>query len=768
MAKQNKTSRHYQPSLAGASSSAQCEDPWDVQMVGRHCSRVAVATTFWPSAGLQLVVFLLLWVLVFSTVRGQSVPPPVEEPESAEHRYHYRMNRETFDLARDYLDLLEQVRYLSDDYRHYYRELGSAQARISLAQLSEASQMWLETAMKADYSEIVKQLADWEIRLAKEEVALGRNQVSNATRDLRTQEEIADELKYQKQELEILKEEMDELRTEFDKTSDADIAEEMTRIEAEVIATRAKIQSLQAGRGEEDTSTGGDHHLYYVTRGLHRELAMVRSLLEDDIYPRLESDDAVREAISEYVRQAVAAGRTDSGERRVIEVVVFAPGIGSTEVQITKLELDDLLLSLEAAVSEIENVPEVENIPGIPEDLPEPSNITVHVDIGPRQRQFVDPGGAFVMVQEYNDSIDIVSVDVPVIIVNPIGNLIVRGWDRDYLLTECVLEVGADSEAKARDLVERMDVRLYERQDAVYVEASAPDLSDPMIRVNRRQIRIWTPTGNRIVVKSGFGEIDISKIKGGLRLSSNNAPVTIDHVEGQVEIASKMGRVDLSHVTGPVTVSNTHKPLTLTDCLGEIQLENIHSSIELENCAGSASIRNTGPTLLNGFDGDVDIQNANGLVELYNIDGSVKAKNSLQPILVRGVSGSAAIENVRSKVVISNVRGRLIASNLFAPIRVSGSGGPVLLSNRNGDIELALTENLIGASQVTAHGGTVNLRFAAEVDLLLTIVSVGGSISSTLPIKVKAEGETRSAKVALGAANNSLAISGTNSDVVIR
>ncbi|MFH1687548.1 MAG: hypothetical protein ABIE70_08510 [bacterium] len=742
----------------GARCGADCEDPWDILGPLKHRPRVVAVTITWRQALLPLLVGLLLWLTIFGTARGQSAPPPVEEPEATDRPYQRSMSREAYDLARDYLDLLEQVRYLNEDYQQYYQEMASRRAEVYLAQLSEASQVWLAAAARSDYAEILKQLSEWEDRLAQDETALRPSRGTAATPPQRTAEAIADELEYQQQELKILKQDMDELRVELDRSSDAEPAQEMQKVEAAIAAANDRIRALQSGHEGAGRDNETDLSLYRVTRSLRRELAAVRLLYENDIYPRLESDDAVRDAISSYVRQAVAQRANKDAERRIIETVLLAPGVSPDEIQIVDLDMDSLLVSLKADPPPVGELPEPPRVYSVTVDKPA-------VDIGPRQLHFRNSQGTFVTVKEHRDSIRIIDSNVPVYIVNPIGGLVVEGWDRDYLLAECELEVGADSENKAQTLVERMNVRLYERRDAVYVEASAPELVDPMIRVNRSLVRIKTPRHNRVVIKSGFGDIGISHLSGGLQLSSSNAALTIDHIEGGAEIASSMGRVDLSHVNGPMTVSNAYQPLTLTDCLGTMQVENVRAEVSLENCGGQANVRNTGHILISGFVGDVDVQNSNGPVELLDIEGNVTASNSMQPIVVRGVSGSANIENLRAKVEAFDVQGRLSASNLVAPIIVSASGGPVLLSNRKGDIELTLTQLLHGASRVSSQGGTVRLRLAAEIDLLLTIEAVGGNITSVLPIKIKQEGETQSARLALGASNNTLAISATNSNV---
>jgi DUF4097 and DUF4098 domain-containing protein YvlB len=367
-----------------------------------------------------------------------------------------------------------------------------------------------------------------------------------------------------------------------------------------------------------------------------------------------------------------------------------------------------------------------------------------------------------------SDSVRVASTDQPVIVVNPIGTLTISGWNRDRVTATCEIEVTAGSRRKAQVLIDEIDLKIYEKKQAVFVEIVTPELTDPSVMIQHNRVRINAPRANPLIVKTAAGQTRVSDFANGARLNATNCDLAVSEMTGRIDVVSSMGRVVLSDITGPMALSNSYRPIELTRCKGDMEIKNVASMISLVDCNGTANVSNSGPTRIIGFTGSIDVQNSNGLLELEQIDGNVTAFNKMQPMLIRDVSGSATVQNARGLLRLQGIKGQLSATNTFAPIDVQSAGGPVYLVNHQGDIDISLGNILLGPSTILNEDGSVNITLGSRPDMLLTVEAVGGEIISTIPLDVEHVGNTRSARMSLGAAANTLAITGTNAEIVIK
>jgi len=197
-------------------------------------------------------------------------------------------------------------------------------------------------------------------------------------------------------------------------------------------------------------------------------------------------------------------------------------------------------------------------------------------------------------------------------------------------------------------------------------------------------------------------------------------------------------------------------------------IDNQYNSVRLRRCAGRLEIVNTGQIEVIDHDGSMEIDNAYGEIEIDDVSGSVVVHNGYQALSVSGVSGSAELENEYGEISAENIAGSLIALTTNGPIYVEAIDGPIDLSNENGNISVTLGVDFRGGSSISSTDGTVKIVFSDQPDLVLDILTDGGTISSSLPISVRRMGNSKTAELILGDGGQLLELIGTNTAVIIQ
>jgi hypothetical protein len=197
-------------------------------------------------------------------------------------------------------------------------------------------------------------------------------------------------------------------------------------------------------------------------------------------------------------------------------------------------------------------------------------------------------------------------------------------------------------------------------------------------------------------------------------------------------------------------------------------LENQYSPITLTKTKGRLDIGNTGQIEIVDHEGNVAIDNLYGAIDVRDIRGDIIAKNGYQPTRIKDVSGSAELENQYAEISAKQVGGSVSITNQYAAIFVESSDGPVDLSNYYSNINIDLARGFRGGSTISNTEGTVNVTVVQQPNLVLSVYAERGNISSSLPLSVKTQDDSKSGELVLGEGGDRLEITTTGGAIIIR
>ncbi len=358
--------------------------------------------------------------------------------------------------------------------------------------------------------------------------------------------------------------------------------------------------------------------------------------------------------------------------------------------------------------------------------------------------------------------------DWPIRIENPSGEIIIVGSNVKTITATLNLEVSAESHEKETEYLDRAMLVVAQEEGQYSVTVDLPRLSDHRTELLTSTLEVSVPRTNKIICTGANGPIRISDIDGGVKVDGDKSEIEVVRINGGATIRNAMGPVTAEEIKGIIDIETSYSPIELSHCDGRTSIENQYAAITMMGCQGVTQINNTGQIEISNHSGNVTIENAYGRIEVDRLTGDLIATNGYQPLVVTEISGSAELENAYGEISVDGVGSSLSATNNNGQIFVESSQGPVELSNSYGNISVSLERGFKGGSSITNTGGTIKLSIIQQPDLVLSLHTIGGSITSSLPLSVRSRGDAKTAELELGDGGESLDVSGDGSAIVIQ
>ncbi len=562
------------------------------------------------------------------------------------------------------------------------------------------------------------------------------------------------------------------------KINDGVYSEDMERLSDDLV----ELTETLADDEDDVQDAGNNRKLYRLMRGLEHELEMFNDELVEDIIDRVVEEEISREEIQEYLE----AHREEMEEaREIIKETMAEYKELLQELQRVRVDVSDEHITLDKeqlqALEELTRLSEelaklatisidtvslnFHDVPGF-QEIPVPPQPPVVV-IGPSNRSYrIETGGAGV-TKEFVDSLKVTSKSTPIFINSETGDLRVTGWDKPMVVAMFDVEIVAENEKTAKKFTDEISVKLFSNKDGVYLTSHFPNLSDPKRKIVRSTLNIRVPYANSLVCENSFGKIDLVRVEGGVKMSTDHCDVNLESVAGRIDIVNSYGQVTVADCESEITVVNSQGPITVYGCRGKFDIDNSYAEVEASENTGPLVIRNSGKVMVSDHRGRVDITNSNGIVEVTDVIGDLVVDNSYKPLTVSDIEGTVDIRNQNSPVEAHDIRGALHIFNQYGVIKSSDVSGPIEFTSENGKVVLVAEDRLRGPSFIRTKLGKIELLLSQESDVLVTAKVEGGVIEAPRKAVASKKGETTTVEVAFGRGDNKLEVTGDYTSVTI-
>ncbi|MBU0706690.1 DUF4097 family beta strand repeat protein [Patescibacteria group bacterium] len=194
---------------------------------------------------------------------------------------------------------------------------------------------------------------------------------------------------------------------------------------------------------------------------------------------------------------------------------------------------------------------------------------------------------------------------------NPVGDIVIRGTDRDDVQMTAIKYISKETNRDINELLKETEVVQKIDGKNLKIDVKYPE------SFIKNKISYWVDITMELPKKfsanagSVSGNIEISDIKG---------PVNADCVSGEINIRDIEDDIDIGLVSGGSKIKNIIGDAKINAVSSEIEINNVKGKIEAENISGDL--------IIDDVSGDVDIESTSGDIKLSKLRGNIEIDSS--------------------------------------------------------------------------------------------------------------------------------------------
>ncbi|MFH1373581.1 MAG: DUF4097 family beta strand repeat-containing protein [bacterium] len=651
--------------LTKRNTPARHELPWD-GVTDRDYPETRIA-----AIAARLPVWLLLVLMVSfpsGPIMSQSTIPPSEVVNGKREKLVLHFSQEARLMAEEYLDLLKQLRVLSDDYRDYFTAAHTELAEVHLKELSLL-------AHRLDEGEYLSDPEKLTVDIDQVQRAIEKQQA-----DLKKSDRRAFRLTHSlQQELEVMRALLDEQTVQAPRRKKESSLQMEELLEVIRVATEAGTEGLSGTFIMITTDHDGDTISISLDELCEIPLPAIVGL---------EPLPALRQPVVVPAPREIEFISRSAGSGVVREFVDSIRVTSNTQ----PIYIDNPIGDLEISGWDRPEIVVVSTVEVTAESRAEAKKYAERVAL--QTRSEADKIQVEVIVPSLTDPrISVTNSELRVSVPNR-NPLIVTGSFGKVYITK--VRGGVILQANYSPVeIDNVDGHVV--------------IVNTMARVDLSRI-----TGT-IKVTNSYGPIEVSRCHGDMEIENSFSSTELSYCEGNVVIHSsgdidvlrhsgsvhienKNGRVEVTKLEGNLSVSNSFQLLSVEDIFGSAELKNNNASIRIFNVTGEISADNSygsisgellsGPLHLTNRKGSIDVTLAEKVTGPSTIDASFGSiRLAVWPgsdLLLQATTTGGDIQSHYPLDVVD--------SGLIKKTRLSLGKGSSLLTVTGGNSEILIEE----------------------------------------------------------------------------
>ncbi|MEO8598067.1 MAG: hypothetical protein ABI759_32405 [Candidatus Solibacter sp.] len=273
--------------------------------------------------------------------------------------------------------------------------------------------------------------------------------------------------------------------------------------------------------------------------------------------------------------------------------------------------------------------------------------------------------------------------------VNARGPVSVQAGASNNITYTVRVSVRARSEAEARDVLQRYNVRLSSQGDwVVLTTPGGPVLASVVVKTPRvEHVVVSTSDGavdaagidGILEVDTGAGELTVDRIGGDCRLVTGGGDIKVGSVGGALKCSTGAGRVQVASVRGAAILETVGGDISANEVGGSLRADTGGGGIHIVRAGGAVSASTGG--------GQIVVDSAGGIVTARNMAGPVKV-GAAAGVQCESGTGGINVTNIAGGMRVSTALGNIMASLLAGRLTDS------YLASGNGDITVFIPSNV--------------------------------------------------------------------------
>jgi len=322
-----------------------------------------------------------------------------------------------------------------------------------------------------------------------------------------------------------------------------------------------------------------------------------------------------------------------------------------------------------------------------------------------------------------------------VVIVNPGGQVTVRGGEGTGIEVQLTKRVHHASESDASDIADDVEIDFDGSGSVARLAVVLPDVRTRV----ECDLDVRLPKGASVAIENRRGRVSAFDMEGPVRLETAHDGIEAGNLTGGLKATTRHGEIRVTGVSGTVELINRGGGIVVEDVDGDLRAETSHGRLVAEDVSGRASLQNRhariqasrigGEVRVTAQHAEVSIETAGASVAVANSHGSIfvrdvrgaltiEATNS--PIQARDVSGDVAIDNRDEAVTLVGVRGSARVTSPLSPVTAEDIEGPLKIENSHDDVRVSAFGSSLSVRSTHAEVSVSTARLAGNVSLQTT------------------------------------------------
>jgi DUF4097 and DUF4098 domain-containing protein YvlB len=334
--------------------------------------------------------------------------------------------------------------------------------------------------------------------------------------------------------------------------------------------------------------------------------------------------------------------------------------------------------------------------------------------------------------------------------ITTIGDVLVRGTNRDQIEYTLIRRVRARNAAGARDALQEAGVTLT--RQGKYMRLGVDDSTGPV------SLQVMVPRNLRgVIIGNDSGGVEVSDFGGSVVARTAAGDVRMNRISGSVDVATDGGALHL------VAIGSWAK--ATTDA-GDITADTVGGEARFETGGGNITVQKVGA--------DIRAITAGGKVRIGDVSGTVVASSGGGIIDIGRAGGAVTASNDAGPIVVGSANGGVHCASGSGAVKVGPTSGALKIVTASGSIVAQLQgDKLTSDSYVSTESGDVTVFLPPRIGLTIRARNTGAthleSIVSEFPgLQIGVRGGTATAIGALNGGGPLLQIQVTSGTIWIR
>ena len=156
--------------------------------------------------------------------------------------------------------------------------------------------------------------------------------------------------------------------------------------------------------------------------------------------------------------------------------------------------------------------------------------------------------------------------------------------------------------------------------------------------------------------------------------------------------------------------------------------------------------------------GDEDLKTSGGFIEVSHLQGTLHAHTSGGHIKVEQIQGDTDLDTSGGGIEANSVDGRLVANTSGGSIHIDQVAGRVDAHTSGGSIGATFRKGNAHGGLIETSGGSIHIKIDPSVNLEVDASTSGGSVNSSIPLRVVGTASRRALRGTLGSGGELLRV----------